>query len=128
MSRHSDTSVINWVPAGTSIVGGYTSPAVNLLGAEGLSITLINAGTVSGTFKLQITDFGASELYPQDLPASNSWVDSGVTLTGAAGAQVIQIASTNAAINAKWVRLVFTDSASSGATTNASVTVRRFPG
>jgi hypothetical protein len=76
---------------------------------------------VAGTFKIQVTDFGAGDLYPQDAPASNTWVDSGVTAVAAAGAQRLDLPET---CHAKWGRLVFTDSGSAASTFAAALTVR----
>lgn len=122
MARRNDTSNVVFVPAGTSLVGGYTSAPFSLLGAVGFSITTISAGTVSGTYKIQYSDFGAGDMFPQDAPPSNGWVDSTTAaLTASASTQRIDQTA-----NAKWARLVFTDSASSGATFSAALTVRKY--
>lgn len=123
MGRYQDNSNVNWVPAGTGVVGGYTSPAVNMLGSVGVSVTVINAGTtVAGTWKWQATDFGAGDLYLADLPPGADFVDiTGASIAATAGVQRLELLNTCA----KWVRLVFVDSGSVAATAQAAVTVRR---
>jgi len=98
----------------------WTSRPVRLERMDGACIQLNWTGTPAGTFKIQCsndvgqtTDSGS----PDSVTGLNNWTDvTGATAAagGAAGSAVFDITTF-----ARWVRVVFTFSASTGTLTNA---------
>lgn len=117
MGRDSSISRLDWASnVDPTAASGVFTTAQMILGCLYVSITVRqtpgNAGTISGSFKLQITDFGTSDnVSTGPLPLSADWVDVPGSATVWSGGPVRWALSAPAG---KFIRVVFTDSGSSG--------------
>lgn len=105
---------------------GPAKSAINTLGLLGISISIKPvSGTLNGTFKLQVTDFGDSDAVASTYPVSADWVDYPSSTQPAAAAVIsstIQWQIWN--LRSKWIRVVFTDNGSVAPRVNVAVTGR----
>lgn len=103
------------------VLANVNSPPVRLRDVAGLSVTLDRvSGTVAGSFKLQASDFGINDDNPPTV-----WVDVPSSTQAWAGSP---LGWNVADINAKWFRLVFTDSGSAAPVIVAWCTLKRYGG
>lgn len=104
-----------------NVLTSPNSQAIRLRDVAGLSITLDRvSGTVAGVFKLQASDFGVTDINPPTV-----WVDVPSSTQAWAGSPLGWNVTD---INAKWFRIVFTDSGSAAPAVTAWCTLKRYGG